>query len=179
MRHAGYILSNIIQPMLSDYLEFVVFRRSTSLRGMNANHMQTTVICSTRKAVHTFQNANAFDSCMMLAIRMSWFTRDVPFQTCRIPNFDCLVVGGRDEEHVVGGNRKARDGFRMRGHIGDQGGFNSLGFSVTRREIRSCYISSSDRTFMYSGTKILLKFAVIIQIEIFEQIADARFLTIF
>jgi len=113
MRHAGYILSNIIQPMFSDYLEFVVFRQSTSLRGMNANDVQTTVICSTRKTVHTFQNADTFDSCMMLAIRMSWFTRDIPFQTCRIPNFDCLVVGGRDEEHVVRRNRKTSDSFRM------------------------------------------------------------------
>lgn len=179
MRHAGYILSNIIQAMLPNYLELVVFRQSTSLCGMNADHMQATIICSTRKTMHTFQNTHTFDSCMMLAIRMSRFTRDVPFQARGIPYLDCFVIGGRDKEHVVRRNRKSSDGFRMRGHIGDQGGFNSFVLYITRREIRSCNISSSDGTFMNPWTEILLKFAVVVQIQILEQIADTRFLTIF
>jgi hypothetical protein len=78
---------------------------------MDPHYMQTAIIGCTGETVHALQNADTFDTRMMLTICVPRFAGDIPFQTCRIPDFDRFIVRGRYEEHVIRGYSQPSDRF--------------------------------------------------------------------
>lgn len=79
MGHTCYVLADIVYPMFSDDLEFIVLRQGPRLCDVYTNDMETTIICSTCKAMNSLQYTHTFDSGMMLTVRMSRFASHVTF----------------------------------------------------------------------------------------------------
>ena len=88
--------------------------------------MQAAIISCARETVDTFKDADTFNSCMMLAISVSWFARDVPLQSSCIPNLYRFVVGSRYKEHVIRRDCESGNGLRMGRQICNEVGFNPL-----------------------------------------------------
>ena len=101
VRHACDILARMIDAMLANDLKFIVLGQCPTWTHMDFDDMQTTIFCSTREAVNTLQDANTFDSSVVLAIRVPRLAGDISFQPCRIPYFDRFIVRSRDEKHVI------------------------------------------------------------------------------
>lgn len=107
----------MLDLMLSYNLEFIILRQCATLRYVNTNDVQASVVGRTRKTMNALEYAYALHPSMMLTVGMSRFTGNVSLQPCSIPNFYRLVVGRRHEEHVVGRNREPRYSVRVRSQM--------------------------------------------------------------
>ena len=65
--------------MLADDLKFIILGQCSTLTHVDSDDMQTAIVCSTREAVNTFQDANALHASVMLAICVPRLTGDISF----------------------------------------------------------------------------------------------------
>lgn len=107
--HARDKFARIIQPVLTNRLEFSVFGQAPSNTNMHPNHMKASIFRRTNKAMRLLHHAHTRHARVMLSIRMPRFAGHIPFETRRVPDLDRLVVRTGDEKNVVGRDCDAVD----------------------------------------------------------------------
>jgi hypothetical protein len=166
--HAGYILAWGINTVFPDDLQLVVFGQSPTLCDMDSNDMEAPIVCSTGEAVNAFKDAYALHSCMVLAVCVARFACHVAFKASSVPDLHCFIIRRGHKEHMIRRDSYPSHGLRMGGKMGYQRGLRVSCCAIATSKSVANRISTSDGTFMNLGAKVMLKFSIVVQVQLFE-----------
>ena len=178
MGHAGDVLARRFDPMFSDDRQLTILGQRSRRVHVHAHDMHAPVLCRARKTVHALDDTHALDTRMMLRVRMPRLARHAPLQPRRVPNLDAPVVRRRHKERMVGGNGEPGDTVRVGVEMGHERGFDAAVAIISGDEALPRGVPPTDRSFVHARTEIVLELAVVILIDVLEQVADPHFLAV-